>query len=52
MGPESEISDSLKKLKPERNLIGIFTSFVHISLAHEAMDLSLITLPLVENKCN
>ena len=61
MSPEFEISCSLKNFKPEKNrfLKKIYSAYLRPSntlvliwLAHEAMDLSPITLPLVENKGN
>ena len=61
MGPESETLRSLKNLKPEkkRPLSKIQSTYSHphntlvpIYLAHEVMDLSPITLSLIENKCN
>ena len=58
---ESEISGSLKNLKSEKNthLRKILSAYsctsntlVPIQLAHEVMDLSPITLPVIENKCS
>jgi hypothetical protein len=61
MGPESEISGSLKNLKPEKwasekkinwHIHAPNNTLIPIYLAHGAMDFSPITLPLVENKFN